>query len=50
MTDAVLAWVLVLQGMCDLAGLKLGQLQTSLVSAARAQGGMLQEMQKVVRH
>jgi hypothetical protein len=39
-----------LQGICDLAGAKLGKLQSSLVAAARAQGGMLQDMRGQVRH
>lgn len=38
-----------LQGICDLAGAKLGKLQSSLVAAARAQGGMLQDMRGQVR-
>jgi hypothetical protein len=37
-----------LKGICDLAGSKLGKLQASLVSAAQAQGGMLQDMQAQV--
>ncbi len=41
--------LVVLQGICDLAGSKLGKLQTSLVAAARAQGGMLQDMRAEVR-
>jgi hypothetical protein len=41
--------LLVLQGICDLAGTKLGKLQTSLVAAARAQGSMLQDMRAEVR-
>lgn len=37
-----------MKGICDLAGSKLGKLQASLVSAAQAQGGMLQDMQAQV--
>lgn len=46
---ATLRLLLVLQGICDLAGTKLGKLQTSLVAAARAQGSMLQDMRAEVR-
>lgn len=38
-----------LQGICDMAGAKLGKLQTSLVAAARAQAGMLQDMRAQVQ-
>jgi hypothetical protein len=40
--------VLLLQGICDMAGAKLGKLQTSLVAAARAQAGMLHDMRSQV--
>jgi len=40
--------VCVLQGICDMAGAKLGKLQTSLLAAARAQAGMLQDMRAQV--
>lgn len=37
-----------LQGICDMAGAKLGKLQNSLLSAARAQAGMLHDMRTQV--
>lgn len=40
--------VCVLQGICDMAGAKLGKLQTSLLASARAQAGMLQDMRAQV--
>lgn len=37
-----------LQGICELAGSKLGKLQSSVTSAAQAQCRMLQDMQSQV--